>query len=641
MTSITCFLRRTASALLLCALAAAPLRAAPPHWIRVSSTHFSVVTDAGEKKGQATALRLEQMRAVFAELLLKTRLNVPVPIESFALASAQEYAQTAPQQNGAAEPGTFLSGEDRDFILLNLAVDDSWYAVAHDFAAALLNYNYPPTQPWFDEGFAAYFAAIHLDDKQVRIGDPPPSTTDPLSSQSWMPIPELFAVKAGNQQTPQFRAESWLVMHYLLANNKLSETGNYFDLVQNRNTPIAQAIAQAYGMPAAQLDQAIKDYFHALAAPPTPAGNPPGVQTIPTPVSAENFATTTTPVTENEAAALLAEVRLRIPDRRPQAVAELQGMVKAAAAAQVSTDNSIIHRALAWSEMQDKDYSNAMQELSAAMDLDEKDTWVRYYLALMKYRVGETNGGTYPGLANMMQDLRIVLDWYPEFAEAYNMLGMARLQGGGANSAMEAIRAAIQLAPRNQRYLLDLAQAYMAAKKWEAASSLLVRLIGSSDPQVAAAATRNFQDLPYLQKYGIPPQHPEDARPAQASNPLPEPPRGTAQKTAKPAVTPTPSPEDESEGQTDQPPQQPAVDKRPPKFLKGRLIAVNCSQSPVAIITFAAGGKTLHLRTEDYKSLLLIGPDQFSCDWKNLPAEINYKEGGRSDGDIVSLELQK
>ena len=37
-------------------------RDSEPKWIRVSSAHFSVLTDAGEKKGRETSLRLEQMR---------------------------------------------------------------------------------------------------------------------------------------------------------------------------------------------------------------------------------------------------------------------------------------------------------------------------------------------------------------------------------------------------------------------------------------------------------------------------------------------------------------------------------------------------------------------------------------------------
>ena len=57
--------------------------------------------------------------------------------------------------------------------MLNLFEDESWRAVAHDFAHMLLNYNYPPAQGWFDEGLAEYFSSIRVDNKQVEIGGDP------------------------------------------------------------------------------------------------------------------------------------------------------------------------------------------------------------------------------------------------------------------------------------------------------------------------------------------------------------------------------------------------------------------------------------------------------------------------------------
>jgi hypothetical protein len=83
-----------------------------------------------------------------------------------------------------------------------------------------------------------------------------------------------------------------------------------------------------------------------------------------------------------------------------------------------------------------------------------------------------------------------------------------------------------------------------------------------------------------------------------------------------------------------------AGDKRAPKFFRGRLVGVDCSQSPAAVLTVASGGVVLKLRTPDYKSLLLIGADTFSCTWNDRSVSVNYKPGGVSDGDLVSVELR-
>src|ERR1700751_1264229 len=54
-------------------------------WLEIHSTHFTVVTDAGEKKGREVAVRFEQMRAVFATLLGKEHLNQSIPLTILAL----------------------------------------------------------------------------------------------------------------------------------------------------------------------------------------------------------------------------------------------------------------------------------------------------------------------------------------------------------------------------------------------------------------------------------------------------------------------------------------------------------------------------------------------------------------------------
>jgi hypothetical protein len=73
--------------------------------------------------------------------------------------------------------------------------------------------------------------------------------------------------------------------------------------------------------------------------------------------------------------------------------------------------------------------------------------------------------------------------------------------------------------------------------------------------------------------------------------------------------------------------------------LRGKLISVDCSQDPVAIVTVRTSAGTMKLRTSNYKSLLTVGADEFSCQWSNRPVVVNYKAGGKADGDLVSVEL--
>jgi tetratricopeptide (TPR) repeat protein len=473
---------------------------------------------------------------------------------------------------------------------------------------------------------------------QTEIRNPPKSLTALLSTPAWLTIPDLFTMRhdTANYQEGShhtlFYAESWIVMHYLLNKNKLSETGTYFGLVQNQKMPVEQAIQQAYGMSSSQLEQAVKGYFNSLAplfqaedaAKRPGTTNPSGEIYQFSVVGPEEIGASVQPVSEADAQALLAEAALRLPEHREQAVKELQSIIS-----QPKLENAVAHRALAWDHMEKKEFDQAAEELDKATELDGRDPWPHYYKALVKYRQRDGTGEPFRGLANMIQDLRAVLDWDPDFAEAYNLLAMARLEGGGIRSAMEAMKTATQLSPRNQTYLLNMARVYMAAKQWDDATALLENLKTSQNPQVAQAAKKNLENLPTLKKYGVLPQPEATSVPPKP----PDEPKHSKQETADTGEEP--SSEHELRG-----PAASQIDKRKVQFLKGKLVSVDCAQEPIAVLTVVAGKKTLKLRSEDYKSITVIGADEFSCDWKDRSVAVNYKTGGKADGDLVSLEIQ-
>jgi tetratricopeptide (TPR) repeat protein len=616
--------------------------AAEPHWIRVDSTHFSVLTDAEEKKGHEVIARFEQMRAVFAQLLYKNRLNTPEPIDIIAFKSDDEYSKVAPQRQGVdLGSAFFIAGEDRYYFVLNLSKDESWRGISRDFAQVLLNYNYPPTQSWFDDGFTQYFSSLHLTDKQMQIGDDPMQGASPtfvglLSGSNWLSIPALFAKHddvAGRDSL--FDAESWIVMHYIINKEKLPAAGVYFGAVENEKLPVEQAIQKAFGMSSAQLEQAVKDYFHSVSATlqtstaaKAGASNP---NAAPAPVTADVIGASIHEILLGEAQALVAEMTLRVPEHRDEARKELASIID-----QPKLDNVVAHRALAWDFMQKKDYEHAIEELGNAITLDAKDPMTHYYLSLCKYQQAQSSGQEMKGLANMMQDLHLVLDWDHEFAEAYYMLAAAQTEGGGVRAATDSIRAAIQLSPRKPNYVLELARIYEAGKNWDAATALLQHLAANSNAEVASAASKDLQDLPYIKKYGIPPVSSASSTSKVVTGSAANMPKtSSSQKASLPSQTAEESDEQTSE----QALPTPQIDKRPIHYAKGKLISVDCSHSPVAIITVATGAKTMKLRTADYKSLMLVGVDTFSCDWTNRSVSVNYKAGGKADGDLVSLEV--
>src|SRR5208337_4783805 len=116
----------------------------------------------------------------------------------------------------------------------------------------------------------------------------------------------------------------------LLHENKLPDTGTYFGLVLNQHIPVEYAIQRAYGMSSAQLEQAVKDYFHSqttlIAALDSGLQNnsdrsansahPGQSYTFPAPVGPDDSAIISKPLAEDEARALYAGLQVRIPERR-------------------------------------------------------------------------------------------------------------------------------------------------------------------------------------------------------------------------------------------------------------------------------------------------------------------------------------
>src|SRR5216683_201777 len=69
-------------------------------WLRISSDHFIVLTDAGEKKGHEVVARFEQMRGMFGTLLGQHKLKMSEPLEIIAFRSDKDFAQIAPIRGG-------------------------------------------------------------------------------------------------------------------------------------------------------------------------------------------------------------------------------------------------------------------------------------------------------------------------------------------------------------------------------------------------------------------------------------------------------------------------------------------------------------------------------------------------------------
>jgi len=303
--------------------------ASEPQWVEVRSPNFSVITDAGDRRGRDAALRFEQMRGAFGALLTKAQVNLSVPMQIVAFRNSKEMRQFAPLFNGKPTEvaGLFIGGQDRTFILLDMSVENPWTVVFHEYAHRLMDGNLTVhTDPWFEEGFAEYFASIEVDGKQARIGKIPTETYQILQQYSMMKVADLFRVQqntktyneSGDHRTV-FYVQSGLVMHYIFDNQWMPKAGQYFDLSHNQNVPVDDAIQRAFGMTSLQFDKELRNYLSAgrykYYALPAPKG-----------LDAATFKVTA--VTPLDAQVLLADLHLHSQDYQEKALAEYDAILK-------------------------------------------------------------------------------------------------------------------------------------------------------------------------------------------------------------------------------------------------------------------------------------------------------------------------
>lgn len=612
----SCLYCLPAFVLVVSACCAPTVLAGEPQWVEVHSPNFSVVTDAGEKRGREVAMRFEQMRGVFGALMTKVNVNIPIPLQIVAFRNTKELRQVAPLFHGKPTQlaGLFQGGSDRSFIMLDMSVENPWTVVFHEYAHQLMNGTMPVrTAPWFEEGFAVYFSSIEVDGKEARVGKISHDDYVVLQQLGTMKIADLFRVQqnsstyneSGNHRTT-FYAESGMLMHYIYDNQLLPKVAAYFDLVEDKHVPVEDAVRQAFGMSAGQFDVALRSYINSgrykYYAMPTPAG-----------ISSNNY--TVTPLSAAAGNAVVADIHLHSADYREQAVSEFQDILKS------DPKNAAACRGLGYAYLQKQDYSRAAEYFKQASELDSKDPRVHYYSALLLgHEVGVGGGADLP---TMTKELETSISLDPGFADSYALLAFAQSASGDRATAVTTMQKALAISPRNEIYLFNLANLYLANRQPDQAIALLQSLQSSGNPEVAShagAALTQAQQFRDMVKDGTAVF--SQGRMVQGEE------NSNSEDNAQDVNAKLPEPA----------PKVPA-NSGATKFIRGTLIVMDCSTPPLAILTVVSGVKTWKMKVADTNHVIVIGADKFSCDWNKQKVALNYRETSEGEGLVVSVEI--
>ena len=581
-----------------------PAIAGDAPWVEVRSDHFTVITDAGEKDGRHVLERFEQMRVAFGMLFGRDKINQPVPLEIVAFRNSKEMRQYSPIFQGKVVElsGFFQRAEDKDFIAVDMSREGSWQTVFHEYAHVLLNSNFQPTAPWFDEGFAEYLSSMKVTANSIVVGETIPEAAFLMQGNTPLRLFDLLQVQHHSEtynvsgtRREMFYVQSWLVVHYLFDTRQIPQTSKYFFLTNDQKMPIPEALQSAYGVPPAEFEKRILIYLR--------TGK---VQTMSATGKAKfslAYTATARPLGPLETRAELADLHLHSQQYVSLAIKEFEEVLKE------DRNQVAAQRGLGYAYLRSHQLDKAGEHFRAAAKLGSKDARVYYYSAVLLQQ-SKPGAMTSPEL---VQDVRRAIDLSPEYADAYALLGEAMISSGKFAEGEQDLRHAMELEPRNEMYRLNFGLALMNEQKVEDAEALLNSVANSSDPVAAQNAQQALVKIAEFKTQRLHPDEDESASP-----------RNVAAEEATP----------------DGPGPTVIIRASEAEYLQGTLVSVDCSAPPVAVLTVMSGGQSWKMKVANSDRAVVIGADKFSCSWTKQKVGLNYRPTGTSEGTVISLEIQ-
>jgi tetratricopeptide (TPR) repeat protein len=607
-----------------CARAAA----APVPWVQLTSPHFTLLTDSGEKDGRRIVDQFERMRWVFHILFPQANVDPVNPIVVLAVKNQKTFDTLEPAAYLAKGQmklaGLFLSSSDKNYILLRLDAE-----FEHPYATIYHEYTHLQFAPiadwlplWLNEGEAEFMQNTDIDGKDVRLGQPSADDILYLRENRLIPLPVLFAVDSRSpyyheeQKGSAFYAESWALTHYLMVTDHENHThrvNDYVTLLQAGGDPVAAA-EKAFGDLKA-LESDLNTYVRTgqyklfmMSSAPAPLDE-----------SAYKVETLTPSQSDAARADVLASV-----GRTDDAQALLDAVLKEDPnnAQAYATRGLLAYRA--------GDTEEALKWYGEAAQRGSQDFLAYFYFAMLSMNRMRGDSDNQDAQRQQIEaSLRTAIRLNPRFAPAYDRLAAYyAAQHANLDEAHRLSLLAVQLDPASIAYRVNSA-------------SLLVEMDRESDAltvlQAAAKVARKPGDVAMVQDRIAEVQQLEATRAQDAA-------QAAAPKAARPDYT-TPIVVNTTL-------KHPTMPVTGPKLAADGVIrGVTCSY-PYQIEFSVEGlkGKTVALYDNDFSKIELsaigvtISGDVNPCmDFEGKRARVQYVASSDKsvDGQVVAVELHK
>lgn len=424
--------------LVLLALLALEPAAAKQAWLRISSPHFEVLTDAGEKTGREVIQRFEEIRRVFLEAG-GDRKPLLLPVRVFVFATESGFR---PYRPTASTTAFYQSGPQRDYIAMRYAGAKNYRVVFHEYVHLVLNHTSITLPQWLEEGTAEFYSTLESQNGRVRIGAPIHDHLATLRTERWLTGTELAAVDKNSPNYNErgkvsiFYAQSWALVHMLNLAPKYRQEMPHFAQYLADAAPPERAFEQAFHK---TMDGALKDLpgylqqdLAAVEVDPAAPDAEPHIETQPLDRAQASLA---------GAELLLLMGRIGQADKLYQQVARTDPDLPAVAAG------------LAGLAMRKGKQEEARRHFERAIALGSRDAGVyfEYAMLLRDLKAPREQVDTW---------LQRTVELNPNYAEAHFLLALRASDAGRWREAVDHLRQATAILPRQAYFWNALGYAH-------------------------------------------------------------------------------------------------------------------------------------------------------------------------------------
>jgi tetratricopeptide (TPR) repeat protein len=447
-------------------------------WISIRTKNFYVIGNANENDLRKAALKLEQFREAFTQLLPGMKFNTPVPTTVVAFKNKSSYEPFGPPNTS----GYFQAGADVNYI----ALSTDWYRrgddglfeiIFHEFTHLLVDNTLKNSPLWFNEGLAEYYSTFKIsDDQKFEIGIQPGNHLLFLRRKEMLPLRTLFAVdhKSSyyNERSKKsvFYAQSWALMHYLIIGKQdsVKKLGTFLALIA-ANVPVETAFPKAFETTFEAMEKELHDYVRKDR-----------YYTLKGQFRAKLERDTITeakPLTEAEAQAYLGD--LLVHSNRADAVTYLEK------ALDLDPDLGMAHASLGMLRFREGRRDEARASLERAIAANSQNYLAHFYYAsvLTRQRPDDTSATLTPEqVAKIRQHVNRAIQLRPDFPESYTLKAFVSLiSGTEVEESIAMMKRLLNESPGRLGFVFMLGQLYMHKHDYKAAQPLLEQVAKSSE----------------------------------------------------------------------------------------------------------------------------------------------------------------